>query len=314
MVPFTDSLLSVRPANPVPIDPPAPVDFRAALGRPLRVRWEGEQSLLFSLARVNQEFCLGLLEAGDVELQLAERPTRWHQLTEQHDPRFHALFARRDAPLSGPPDVTIRHQLPPRWKRPESGKLVIMQPWEYGHLPREWAMGARDQADEVWVNARFVRDAYVRSGIAAEKVRIIPLGVNPAVFTPAGPHYPLPTGKSFRFLFVGGAVPRKGADLLLGAYRRAFDPEDDVCLVIKDMGTRTIYRGNPLSETARQMATDPRIPEILYLEEDLSDEALASLYRACAWGVFPYRAEGFCLPPLEGMACGLPSILTAGGP
>ncbi len=30
--------------------------------------------------------------------------------------------------------------------------------------------------------------------------------------------------------------------------------------------------------------------------------------------VQPYRAEGFCLPALEGLACGLPLIVTAGGP
>ncbi len=35
----------------------------------------------------------------------------------------------------------------------------------------------------------------------------------------------------------------------------------------------------------------------------------AALYRACDAGVFPYRAEGFCLPILEAMACGLPSIV-----
>src|SRR5207248_7760873 len=28
----------------------------------------------------------------------------------------------------------------------------------------------------------------------------------------------------------------------------------------------------------------------------------------------PYRGEGFGLSPLEGMACGLPAIVTAGGP
>ena len=62
-------------ANPVPLDPPAPVDFRALLGRRLRVRWEGHQSALSSLARVNREFCLGLLACPDVgegELCLAD--------------------------------------------------------------------------------------------------------------------------------------------------------------------------------------------------------------------------------------------------
>src|SRR5437879_1988080 len=104
-----DAVPAAPPANLLPFDPIAPVDFRAALGRPLRVRWEGDVSFLYSLARVNREFCLGLLAAGDVELSLIEQPTPWHTLTEQDDPRLGALFARRGADLSGPPDVTIRH-------------------------------------------------------------------------------------------------------------------------------------------------------------------------------------------------------------
>ena len=57
-------------------------------GRPLRVRWEGDQSILSSLALVNREFCLGLLAAGDVELSLWERVDGWHTLAERDDPRF----------------------------------------------------------------------------------------------------------------------------------------------------------------------------------------------------------------------------------
>ena len=306
----------IRPnANPIRRERAKPFDFRAHLGRPLRVRWEGDQSLLSSLALVNREFCLGLLQAGDVELSLAERLTPWHTLTEQDDPRFGSLFARRDAALSGPPDITIRHHFPPRWERPETGKLVVMQPWELSHLPeQDWVEGAIRHADEVWANSRFVRDVYVRSGVPAEKVRLASEGFNPQVFTPDGPHYALPTRKSLRFLFVGGALERKGADLLLEAYRRAFTPHDDVCLVVKDMGTRTFYQGQTLEEAFRQAAADPYGPEVIYLDRDLSDAELASLYRACTCVVLPYRGEGFCLPPLEGMACGKPAIVTAGGP
>jgi RNA polymerase sigma factor (sigma-70 family) len=301
-------------ANPVPINPVAPVDFRAALGRPLRVRWEGDQSLLSSLARVNRAFCLGLLAAGDVELTVAEAQTPWHTLTERDDPRMEPLLARRGAALSGPPDVTIRHHFPPNWRRPEAGRLVVMQPWEYGHLPREWVAGARDQADEVWVYSRFARDVYVRSGVPAEKVRVVPLGFDPEIFEALGPRLTLPTGKSHRFLFVGGALHRKGADLLLEAYLRAFTAADDVCLVVKDMGTRTFYQGQTFAEAFRQAQAVPRAPEIFYLDEDLADPQLAALYRACSWVVLPYRGEGFALSPLEGMACGLPAIVTSGGP
>src|SRR5262249_27594032 len=88
-------------ANPVPLDPPAEVDFREVLGRQVRVRWEGDQSLLSSLARVNREFCLALLASPDVELAVSEHRIPWHTLTERDDPRFGPLFARRGAGRSG---------------------------------------------------------------------------------------------------------------------------------------------------------------------------------------------------------------------
>ena len=53
---------------------------------------------------------------------------------------------------------------------------------------------------------------------------------------------------------------------------------------------------------------------MLLLDDELSDDEMAALYRACDVLVHPYRGEGFGMPVLEAMACGLPTIVTAGGP
>lgn len=298
--------------NLVPLDPSEEVDFAERLGRPLRVLWDGDVSIRSSLALVNREFCHELFACPDIELAIREELTPWHNLTARQHARLPALTARRDAAVSGPPDVTIRHRFPPNWERPASGKLVVMQPWEFGSLPKDWIREA-SQADEVWVYSRWVRDAYVRDGLPAEKVRVVPLGVRTETFTPKGRRYPLRTQKQLRFLFVGGTIPRKGADLLLEAYCRAFTRDDDVALVVKDMGTSTFYQNQSLGERVRQLSRNPEMPEILYLDDDLSDAQIASLYRACHCVVLPYRGEGFGLAPLEGMACGLPAIVTAAG-
>ena len=42
---------------------------------------------------------------------------------------------------------------------------------------------------------------------------------------------------------MGGTIFRKGIDVLLAAFARAFRPTDGVGLVIKDMGSKSFYRG-----------------------------------------------------------------------
>jgi tetratricopeptide (TPR) repeat protein len=170
-------------------------------------------------------------------------------------------------------------------------------------------MEALAEADEVWVPSNFVRESYVQSGLSPERVVVVPHGVNPMRFRPGVPPLRLATSKRFRFLFVGGTLFRKGADILLETYLRCFTAEDDVCLVIKDAGTTSFYRGQGLGETIRALQQDPSNPEILYLEGEWPHDEIAALYTACHCLVHPYRAEGFGLPIAEAMACGLAVIV-----
>ena len=123
----------------------------------------------------------------------------------------------------------------------------------------------------------------------------------------------LATQKKFKFLFVGGTIGRKGPDLLLQAYLKNFTDKDDVCLVIKDFGGKSVYAGQTFEAQIHAAQSAPNAPEILYLNDELAPDALPGLYTACNCLVLPYRGEGFGLPVLEAMACGLPVIVTAGG-
>ena len=170
----------IRPVVvPMTLEQPPPVDFQAALGRAIRVRWEGDFNVVSSLANINREFCLRLLARGDVELALPGNPFANQGLPEEEARKCRALFARCGAHLTGEPDVVVRHHWPPDWNPPSYGKLVVIQPWELSHLPgTDWVTGAAHLASEVWVHSRFVRDTYVRSGVPAERVRLVPLGVD----------------------------------------------------------------------------------------------------------------------------------------
>ncbi len=210
------------------------------------------------------------------------------------------------------PDVVIDHDYEQEFTQmtpPPSGKWVVVRTWDFGPFPKAWVEKLNAECDRLWVHTRWVQRQAIAGGVDPRRVRVIPLGIDPIVFTPEGPHYRLHTTKRFRFIFAGATVFRKGIDILLRAYRQAFTRADDVCLVIKDHGQDVFYKGISYREEIAEMQRDLNAPELLYLNHFLPAAKLASLYRACDVAVFPYRAEGFGIPILEAMACGVPAIV-----
>lgn len=286
---------------------------RHVLKDPARVQviWEGPQLVYSSLANINREICSLLKDRDDVDLCI--HPKNLLPLLLKNDISLQNLSRRFHRSRRMTPCVHIRHEWPPNFSPPELGHWIMIQPWEYGRLPREWVEPMSAFVDEIWVYSKHVWKTYVSSGVPAERIRIIPNGINPLVFNPQVMPLPLATEKSFRFLFVGGTIWRKGIDILLAAYRRVFKHSDDVVLVIKDFGQNSFYKGQGAIAQIEEIQRDPQAPEILYITDDLDDRAMGGLLRACHCLVHPYRGEGFAMPVLEAMACGVPVVVTEGG-
>jgi len=279
------------------------------LARPLLVL-DGEVFSEISLARVNRELVLALLRRGEVDLALSA-PLLGSYL-QRATPEVERLVALTGIALDRPPDLTVRHRWPPEFARPEYGRYAHVQPYELGELPSAWIDGLRG-ADEIWCYGSFVRGMYERAGFAPERLITVPLGVDPAVFRPDGPLAALPTRGSFRFLYVGGAIWRKGADLAINAFLNAFGPGDDVSLIVKDVGGSSVYKDQTMKPSIEPLLGRADLPEIIYSDDVFDDVSLAALYRTADVLVLPYRGEGFGLTALEAMACGTPPLVSAGG-
>ena len=115
-------------------------------------------------------------------------------------------------------------------------------------------------------------------------------------FSPAGakyePGYPY-------LLYVGSRKPHKNLPRLLKAY--------SVSGVRKEV--RLVLSGQPDRQTSEEIARLGLTRDVIF--KDLSDDGhLSEVYRGAVALVFPSLYEGFGLPPLEAMACGVP-VLTS---
>jgi len=283
------------------------------------VLWHGAFFVRHSLALVNRELSLALLDnpqfTGRFGLSLDHYETPNFEPSE--DPRFAALSSRLNT-VADDPVVTIRHRWPPEFSAPKSGHLVLIQPWEFGSLPKQWVSAIDKSVGEVWAYSNFVRETYLMSGVPGEKVVVVPLGVNTAHFNPNVAPYDFAQNpltqhlrpETFKFLFVGGTIARKGIDVLLDAYDRAFTAKDDVVLIIKDFGTQSFYANQGMVTLIQALQQKPGGAKIVYLNGDMTEAEIAGLYRACDCLTLPYRGEGYGLPIAEAMACGKPTVVT----
>lgn len=282
--------------------------------------WEGSQFVHHSLAVVNRECCAALSDSSQIDLTIVPyEPNQFEPGNDAKLLRLQALDLRHKGlhptQLRQRPTLWVRHHGPGIDTRrpPRGAPLILMRDWEYSLLPTEHIEQMR-QANEVWTSSTYTRNAMIRSGLSAERVALIPYGVDPHRFSPSGDRWPLPRPERFHFLFLGatGAF-RKGVDILLEGFCRAFTSRDDVCLVIKEVGAKDVYHNITAAEQIAHYRDKAGSPEIVYLPDYLPEADIARLYRACDVFVSSYRGEGFSLPTLEAMSSGLPVIVPAGG-
>ena len=276
----------------------------AQYGRQYRQQlfWHGVVGGYSSYAVLSRQFVLALDAAGvDVRLGYLYGVDFWEG--EERDPRVAQLKARpKDLSL---PQV-VCHQGDVFYKN--SGRYKIgFTMMDVDGLDEEWVRQC-NELHEVWVPSQWSRQTFADSGVRVP-IHVVPLGVDTNYFHPGiksrrfGPRY------TFLSVFEWGE--RKAPEVLLRAWAAAFTKRDDVQLVLK------ITNNDASVDVAAQIAAldlpKDMAPLVILYNESIPGAQMGSLYRAADCFVLASRGEGWGMPVLEAMACGLPAIATDWG-
>ncbi len=272
---------------------------------------EGPFDSSYSLAIVNRELAKALARSGETMALLSrDGPGRFEPdaaFLRAH-PDIAAMVESSESETNA--DVSLRNQYPP-YVADMRGAIRVLanHAWEESGFPADWVLEFNASLDLVTVTSRYVarvlRDngVHVPIAVVGNGADQILAGQPPPTVSPDDP-------KTFRFLHVSSAFPRKGVDVLLAAWGEAFTREDHVCLTIKTFPN--IH--NRIDEQYRQFrAAWPFAADVTIVNEDVGADRLRALYDASDVLVFPSRGEGFGLPIAEAMLLGKPVIATFHG-
>jgi glycosyltransferase involved in cell wall biosynthesis len=215
----------------------------------------------------------------------------------------------RSAALNGAVDITALFASPPLpANASDRSTLLVGHDWEEGGYPAEWADQFNAGLGGVASASTHAMKVLIDHGVDVP-LAAVGMGVDHWERISAALDYRAP-GKTFRFLHFSSCTPDKAADLLLESFARVFDSDDDVSLIVKssDEPPHELFA---LRE--RLLKANPRLPDIILIEDKMTDARLKALYGQCNVFVAPSRAEGFGLPIAQALLCGLPAVATAWG-
>lgn len=175
---------------------------------------------------------------------------------------------------------------------------------EADRIPADWARQA-NAMDEVWVPSTFNAETFRASGVT-KPIYVMPLGVDPDYFNPKIASHPFSGVYTFLSIFEWGE--RKAPELLLRAFNEEFRSDEPVILLAK---TTNVDAGVDVERQVANLGLDPNGGRIhLSLNQVIPTHQLGVVYRSADCFVLTTRGEGWGMPVIEAMACGLPVIAT----
>ena len=158
---------------------------------------------------------------------------------------------------------------------------------------------ARKAAHIITISKNSKQEIIKYMNVPEDKITVIPWGVDHTLLYPHSTPPNKWSGTNPYFTAVSCDKGRKNTMTLLRAYEQ-FSKNSPLHHLI------LVWR-NPSTE-ALALASSPRLRERIHFASNLSNEELADIYAGATATFFPSLYEGFGLPIVESLACGVPCV------
>lgn len=185
-------------------------------------------------------------------------------------------------------------------------KEIAVSIFETDSLPQLW-VSQLNQFDEIWIPTDFNKETFLSSGVKPEKLTIVPYPVDCDYFYP---DETIAESAVNRFLYVFSFGFRKGLDLLLDAFCQEFTKDDDVELYLKITNSANQDVGSYVKDFLQKRFGFRHLSNLPFIDLNIGTikvSDLRDLYRSSFLYVSTDRANGWGMPVVESMACGVPA-------
>lgn len=229
-------------------------------------------------------------------------------LRHAHGQSIHRCAARRR--VSG--GIDWHHMLAPHFAPLSgAGHTVLHTVFETESLPPALAERV-SHADTIVLLTEWNRRTFLQGGVPADKLVVVPPPMEPLVSLPPARDLDDGAQRPFRFLSVFDWQLRKGPDLLLAAFARAFSAGEAELIVKTTPRTgRALGALQDVATAAVTAAARGRPPLVRVVERVLDDGGMAALYAVCDGFVLASRGEAWGRPVHEAMTMELPVVVPA---
>lgn len=184
------------------------------------------------------------------------------------------------------------------------GPKIAYNVWETTLQPENF-FNKLKEFDEMWVPSKWQRDVTIAQGYDPDKIKVVPEGVDINTFFPEKTTHELTSDGRFKFFLAGRWDYRKSTKEIIETFLKTFDKDEPVDLIVS---IDNPFSGDNLETTENRLKyyglEDERIKIIHFPQREEYIKILKScnVFLSCA------RSEGWNLPLIEAMACGIPSI------